>query len=52
MPACSNFEKLTKQIKKVWAKLGKNKEFLRNLTNSMPARIEAFIEADGDVTKN
>ena len=41
IPACSNLEELTKQ----------NKEFLCNLTASMPARITAMIEANGDVTK-
>ena len=51
MPACSNLEELTQQIKKAWAKLGRNKEFLCNLTDSMPERIAAVIEANGDVTK-
>ena len=51
MPACSNLEELTKQIKKAWVELGKNKEFLCNLSDSMPARIQAVIEANGDVTK-
>ena len=43
MPACSNLEELTRQIKKAWAELSRNKEFLSNLTDLMPARIAAVL---------
>ena len=42
---------VTRQINKAWAELGRNKELLHNLTDSMPARIAAVIEANSDVTK-
>ena len=51
MPACSNLNQLIKQIKKAWKILGKDKPFLTALTDSMPRRIAAVIEANGDVTK-
>ena len=51
MPTCSNLSELAKQIAKAWKKLGKDKALLSALTDSMPRRIEAVIQASGDVTK-
>ena len=51
MPTCSNLDQLKKQITKAWKKLGKDREYLTALTDSMPRRIEALLEAEGDVTK-
>ena len=51
MPTCSNLNQLAKQITKAWKKLGRDREYLTSLTDSMPRRVEAVIEANGDVTK-
>ena len=51
MPACSNLNELTKTITKAWKKLGRDKAFLTSLTDSMPRRVEAVIEAAGEATK-
>ena len=51
MPTCSNLTQLAKQITKAWKKLGKDTALLTSLTDSMPRRVEAVIQADGDVTK-
>ena len=51
MPTCTNLDQLAKQIKRAWAKLGKDKRLLSALTDSMPRRVEAVIQANGDVTK-
>ena len=51
MPCCSNLTELAKQIAKAWKKLGKDKALLSALTDSMPRRVEAVIQASGDVTK-
>ena len=48
---CSNLPELAKQITKAWKKLGKDKALLFALTDSMPSRVEAVIQASGDVTK-
>ena len=49
--ATSNLDELADKIRKAWKNLAKDKRLLSNLTNSMPARIEAVIAAKGDVTK-
>ena len=51
MPTCSNLDQLAKQISKAWKKLAKDTAFLDSLTDSMPRRVEAVIQANGDVTK-
>ena len=51
MPACSNLDELVKQIKEAWGVLGRDKKLLSTLTDSMPRRVRAVIEASGDVTK-
>ena len=50
-PAASNLDELAKNIKKAWKELGKDTEYLKALTQSMPSRIAAVIEANGDITK-
>ena len=50
MPTCSNLSELAKQITKAWKKLGKDRALLSALTDSMPRRVEAVIQANGDVT--
>ena len=49
--AASNLDELADKIRKAWKNLAKDKKLLSNLTDSMPARIEAVIAAKGDVTK-
>ena len=49
--AASNLDDLTNKIKKAWKNLAKDRQLLRNLTYSMPARIEEVIAANGDVTR-
>ena len=51
MPTCSNLSELAKTITKAWKQLAKDTAFLDSLTDSMPRRVEAVIQADGDVTK-
>ena len=51
MPACSNLDDLIKTIAKAWKKLAKDTAYLTALTDSMPQRVAAVIEADGEVTK-
>ena len=50
-PAASNLDELAKNIKKAWKELGKDTEYLKALTQSMPSRIAAVIEANGNITK-
>ena len=52
MPTCSNLTELAKTITKAWKQLAKDTAFLNSLTDSMPRRVEAVIQADGDVTKH
>lgn len=51
MPTCSNLDQLTDQIKLAWKRLGRDKELLSALTDSMPKRVKAVVQANGDVTK-
>ena len=51
MPACSNLDELTKNIRKAWRKLDGDTAYLTKLTRSMPNRIAAVLEAGGNVTK-
>ena len=48
--AAKNLDDLTNKIKKAWKNLAKDRMLLHNLTYLMPARIDAVIAADGDVT--
>ena len=50
MPIYSNLDQLAKQIKKAWAKLGRDTRLLSALADRMPRRVEAVIQANGDVT--
>ena len=50
-PAATNLKELAEIIKKAWRKLAKDTEYLKALTNSMSSRVNAVIEANGDVTK-
>ena len=50
-PAASNLKELDKNIRRGWKELSRETEYLRNLTNPMPRRIEALLSAEGDVTK-
>ena len=50
-PAATNLDELAKNIRKAWRKLARDTEYLQTLTDSMPSRIAAVIEAKGDVTK-
>ena len=42
---------LAKKIARSWKILGRRTEDLYALTYSMPGRVEAVVEAEGDVTK-
>ena len=50
-PAATNLEELATTIKKAWRKLAKDMDYLKALTNSMSSRVNAVLEANGDVTK-
>ena len=50
MPTCSNLTELAQTITKAWKQLAKDTAFLNSLTDSMPRRVEAVIQANGDVT--
>ena len=39
------------EISRAWKILGRKKEFLAALTYSMPSRVQAVVDAEGDVTK-
>ena len=50
-PAATNLEELATTIKKAWRKLAKDTDYLKAFTNSMSSRVNAVVEAEGDVTK-
>ena len=49
--AATNLNDLAKKISCAWKILGRKKEFLAALTYSMPSRVQAVVDAEGDVTK-
>ena len=49
--APSNLNELAKNIQRGWRELGRNTAYLAKLTYSMQNRVNAVIEASGDVTK-
>ena len=51
MPAARNMDEFIKNIKFSWKKLEKDTDYLNKLTHSMPKRVQAVIEARGDITK-
>ena len=51
MPAARNMDEFIKNIKIAWKKLEKDTDYLNKLTHSMPKRVQAVIEAGGDITK-
>ena len=51
MEAATNLDDLAKKITRAWKILGRRLEYLYALTYSMPGRVEAVVEAEGDVTK-
>ena len=51
MPAARNMDEFIKNIKISWKKLEKDTDYLDKLTHSMPKRVQAVIEARGDITK-
>ena len=51
MPAARNMDEFIKNIKIAWKKLEKDTDYLDKLTHSMPKRVQAVIEAGGDITK-
>ena len=51
MEASTNLNDLAKKISRAWKILGRKKEFLAALTYSMPSRVQAVVDAEGDVTK-
>ena len=51
MEAATNLTDLAKKISRAWKILGRKKEFLAALTYSMPSRVQAVVDAEGDVTK-
>ena len=50
MEAATNLTDLAKKISRAWKILGRKKEFLSALTYSMPCRVEAVVNAEGDVS--
>ena len=49
--AASNLNELVVRIKAAWRVLGRDTDYLYKLTDSMPSRVQAVIEAQGDVTR-
>lgn len=49
--AASNLRELCERIKAAWRLLGRDTEYLARLCDSMPSRVQAVIQAQGDVTK-
>ena len=47
----SDLNELAKNIRRGWRELGRDTEYLAKLTYSMQNRVEAVIEASGNVTK-
>ena len=50
MKAAKNLNNLAKKISCTWKILDWKKEFLSALTYSMPCRVEAVVNAEGDVS--
>ena len=50
MEAATNLNDLAKKISYAWNIIGRKKEFLSTLTYSMPSRMEAVLDAEGDHT--
>ena len=50
-PATSNMDEFIKNINITWKKLEKDTDYLNKLTHSMPKRVQAVIEAGGNITK-
>ena len=48
---CSNLLELRQEIIKLWTEKMEDIQYLRNLVNSMPRRLQDVIERDGGCTK-
>ena len=48
---CTNLQELRQEILKLWAEKMNNIQYLRNLVESMPRRLQDVIERDGGCTK-
>ena len=51
LPTATSREQLKERIQEAWANLGKRKDVIKNLCDSMARRIEALVKADGGNTK-
>ena len=51
LPTATSREQLKERIMEAWANLGKRKDVIKNLCDSMPRRIEALVKAEGGNTK-
>ena len=51
MEAATSLSDLAKKISRAWKIPGRKKEFLAALTYYMPSRVQADVNAKGDVTK-
>ena len=45
MPACSKLDHLARNIRKAWKKLAMDTAYLTKLTNFMPNKVKAVIDA-------
>lgn len=48
---CNRREELFEVLRNAWRELGNDRELLKNLSRSMPRRIEAVLKAKGQPTK-
>ena len=51
MNRVENLEELAKNIKRGWRELARDTTYLQKLTDSMVNRVNAIIDAEGDITK-
>jgi len=48
---CTNLEQLKREILELWCQKMEDCEYLRNLVESMPRRLEEVIQREGAMTK-
>ena len=51
LPAATNREELKEMILSAWKNLGRRRDALKNLCDSMPRRVSALVQTRGGPTK-
>ena len=51
LPAATNREELKERILSAWKNLGRRRDALKNLCDSMPRRVSALVQSRGGPTK-